>query len=84
MGSASTFGVKLAAKLLPLTPVLLQESALDVSGPVLCCAVLWHAVACCALQMREMVAKTEQDAIPVSDVVRVVMEAATAPQPKVS
>jgi hypothetical protein len=41
-------------------------------------------VLCRAVQMQEMVAKTEQDAIPVSDVVCVVVEAATAPQPKVS
>lgn len=30
-----------------------------------------------------MVAETEKDAIPVSDLVRVIMEAATAPQPQV-
>jgi hypothetical protein len=34
--------------------------------------------------MNSMVAETEKDAIPVADVVRVIMEAATAPQPKVS
>jgi hypothetical protein len=35
------------------------------------------------MQMNSMVAETEKDAIPVSDLVRVIMEAATAPQPQV-
>lgn len=43
-----------------------------------------RAAAPLCVQMSAMVAETEKDAIPVSDAVRVIMEAATAQQPKVS
>jgi hypothetical protein len=35
------------------------------------------------MQMNEMVAKTEETAIPVSDVVNIIVDAATTAQPKV-